>query len=1508
MARTFYGDGSLGSGGDGSIGNPFGKWSDIVNAVGDCAGQGVTTIYIKGTFTVGNHTSHLRFNFTSGDGGAGAFGTDVSNYIVLLPWPGFEGNGQFGSAPGFAATAATGTTLFTLDLPYSQMLGIDVYATGSDATARNGVLFNSVFCKFSGYIRCNSIAVSFGADDCVLFNTIAKVTRSDAAASRIPTSIDRIKIYNFTCVSTGASTAAAHSVAGATGDGICQNCAVYGFTGLEWEETGGTPGTWNGSTNCAGQIAVGSQNAHLTTNYVQLTADPFVNLAGDNYFPAASGQLDGVGTTTYTATDLVGATWGSPAAIGGLEVALSVAVLSAPAGTPDTLVGSSGNTADLSVNSDTGSGTLYWFLSTSATPPTVANLKTGTGSVAFDNQAVSGAGAQTMNNKGSLAEKTTYYAHFVQNTTNGDSAIVTSAGIVFGTDAPTLSAPSGTQTGTTTADLSVATTRLTGTLWGVVTTSNTQPSTTQIKAGQDHTGAAAQFAANDATVSNPQLFSATGLPSGTVLYAHFYQEDAESDPSNRVTSASFSTVPVLTSPSGTPDATTGPTGNTASLSVSTVGVGGTLYWFISTSASPPTAANLKTGVGATSFGSQAVAASGSQSIPNVGSLAEKVTYYAHFLRNNGTDSAIVSSSGIVIPTDAPVLSAAVGTAGDATAALSVATTRVGVGTLWVVVTTAVTQPSTTQIKAGQNHLGAAAAYASSDASVSNPQLFSAVGLVNGTGYYAHFYQEDVASDPSNRITSNSFTPTGAGIYNVDSFSPPVIRPGDTVTVGISGAWNAGGKTATLNGHPVTLTSQSAIQVQFTAPALHTDPTYNDTRYAVAMQFVLTDGGFQGVKNYIEQPPSGYDFLDIVSIGGIWVNDVGVAIGDDHLGHFTAGSGDPISDDGILSHIVGFPAIYEYWRFDESEATWTAAATETFYETVAFVGPNYAAVTYYEGIATAGFDATAGFNVATANISAYAETGAAVPGLTLDPPTGQLTGTPTVQGAYNYTVRAMDSDSNTAFSNTWVITVHETPVWTGAPANQTWVDGQNISLNLAALINANGFGPAASFAQTAGALPSTVTLDVGTGLISGTLDADASQSSPYNGQDFTATNPAGVGAMPGSFNIVVNPHVPLFFGPIANFAVNGSGAMAPLDVSGEFATYIDTYAFVGAVPTGITIDNSGVITGTPSTFGVYANIKVRATNVTGSIDSNAFTITSTAEGATFTGSIANIGPLGLNVAMAPVDVSGEFGGGPATGYEWVGNPPTGVVISAVGVISGTPTVAGSFNGRKIRKLNSGGNAESNAFNITVTGGLPVQLAPIPNRSTLNGTDVGSIDFTAYFSGAVSVAVTVLPTGLIDTAGVVTGVLTTVQVKSVVVTASNVNGDTVVGFTWTVLTLIPTLSNIVEYPRGTTALVRITSDRNGGTLYWVITGSATVPSIAQIKLGQDHTGAAAVDAGTIAVAYIGEQSIAATGLSVSTSYWVHAVHNVVAGDSLRDSSAEWQTRSTDASGASSWFQFF
>lgn len=76
-----------------------------------------------------------------------------------------------------------------------------------------------------------------------------------------------------------------------------------------------------------------------------------------------------------------------------------------------------------------------------------------------------------------------------------------------------------------------------GTLYVVVTTSATQPSIAQIKAGQDHSGAAAFYSATDSTVAAAaNTFNVTGMTSGLTYYAHFVQASAGGD-SNRLTSA-----------------------------------------------------------------------------------------------------------------------------------------------------------------------------------------------------------------------------------------------------------------------------------------------------------------------------------------------------------------------------------------------------------------------------------------------------------------------------------------------------------------------------------------------------------------------------------------------------------------------------------------------------------------------------------------------------------------------------------------------------------------------------------------------------------------------------------------------------------------------------------------------------------------------------------------------------------------------------------------------------------
>lgn len=108
------------------------------------------------------------------------------------------------------------------------------------------------------------------------------------------------------------------------------------------------------------------------------------------------------------------------------------------------------------------------------------------------------------------------------------------------TTAPTLTSPTGSPTSTTTATVGVTTDEANGTLYSVVTTSATQPSVAQIKAGQNHLSAAATWSGNQAVSSTgAKTFSVTGLTAGTTYYAHFVHTDAATNNSSVSSSTGF---------------------------------------------------------------------------------------------------------------------------------------------------------------------------------------------------------------------------------------------------------------------------------------------------------------------------------------------------------------------------------------------------------------------------------------------------------------------------------------------------------------------------------------------------------------------------------------------------------------------------------------------------------------------------------------------------------------------------------------------------------------------------------------------------------------------------------------------------------------------------------------------------------------------------------------------------------------------------------------------------------
>lgn len=224
-----------------------------------------------------------------------------------------------------------------------------------------------------------------------------------------------------------------------------------------------------------------------------------------------------------------------------------------------------------------------------------------------------------------------------------------------GAGAPTLSSPVDAANGGTAATGSVTTDGTDGTLYWVVTQSLTSPTKAQVKAGQDHTGAAAADAGSQ-VVSGSGVQNLSPAPSGltseTFYVTHYMHENASALQSNVASGDGFTTAditaPTLSSPV---DAANGASASTGS--VDTNEANGTLYWVVTTSTTSPSAAQVKAGqdhlgAAAAASGSQSVSSTGTQNLsPAPSSLAATTTYYTHFMHEDaaGNQSTVSSADG-----------------------------------------------------------------------------------------------------------------------------------------------------------------------------------------------------------------------------------------------------------------------------------------------------------------------------------------------------------------------------------------------------------------------------------------------------------------------------------------------------------------------------------------------------------------------------------------------------------------------------------------------------------------------------------------------------------------------------------------------------------------------------------------------------------------------------------------------------------------------------------------------
>lgn len=401
---------------------------------------------------------------------------------------------------------------------------------------------------------------------------------------------------------------------------------------------------------------------------------------------------------------------------------------------------------------------------------------------------------------------------------------------------------------------------------------------------------------------------------------------------------------------------------------------------------------------------------------------------------------------------------------------------------------------------------------------------------------------------------------------------------------------------------------------------------------------------------------------------------------------------------------------------------------------------------------------------------YQATGTLPNGVTLNTQTGVLSGTPTQPGTYAITITAEDSSfgAGAPFSvqRSYTLTVNAAIIAV-APAT---LPVANVGVNYSAALTANGgIGPY-SFAVTGGALP------VGLALSSdGTLAGTPTAGGTFN---FTATATDTHGQI-GSRAYTVTATAPT----IAVTPASLPGATATVAYSqtlssvGGIAPY--TYAVTsGAVPAGVTLASSGVLSGTPTAAGTFTFTVTSTDSSTGSgpyTGSRAYTFVVAAPSITITPATVPGGQAGTAYSQT---FTATGGSGAHTFAMSGGALPAGLTLSTVGVLSGTPTVSGSFN-VTLTATDGLGFTGSQAYTLAI--GAPTVVV---SASTTNATGQVGVPYSAQYSAsggtapyAYAVTSGALPPGVVlSAAGALSGTPTAAGTFNFTITGTDSLGFT------------------------------------------------------------------------------------------------------------------------------------
>src|SRR5437764_2189091 len=217
--------------------------------------------------------------------------------------------------------------------------------------------------------------------------------------------------------------------------------------------------------------------------------------------------------------------------------------------------------------------------------------------------------------------------------------------------------------------------------------------------------------------------------------------------------------------------------------------------------------------------------------------------------------------------------------------------------------------------------------------------------------------------------------------------------------------------------------------------------------------------------------------------------------------------------------------------------------------------------------------------ATNNPTSFNATGLPA-GLSVSTSTGLISGTPTAAGTYTVTISATNAGGTG--SHTLTLTINPATPVIQPPFTATGQVGVAFSYTITATNSPTSYN--------ATGLPAGLSVNTTTGVISGTPAAGTDAGSPYS-VTISATNSGGTGS--ATLTMTINPAKPVITSPLTATGKVGVAFSYQITATNNPTNYNAT-----GLPPGLLVNTStGVISGTPTTTGIYS-VTISATNAGG----------------------------------------------------------------------------------------------------------------------------------------------------------------------------------------------------------------------------------------------------------------------------------------------------------------------